>query len=1032
MPPRGPPRGRTQVPPDPPSAGSGRGTPARRRSAGRGGRGDGVRTAEASPQSRGGQSRRGTDDTQPARGQRGRGGSPSGLGGSPQGHGRWSPQGRGRGEEAVAPSIRSSSLGPGSSRGQPPRGRGEGSSTRIRSIGSRPPRRGHSRDEEEGEQFLASDLPVYRQPEAHITTVGVRRPEYGQAGKFRRIQVNTFPTRVTAKYVYQYDGAVFTPETFPSHKQPGRALNMRLMKELQSVVRPDIFDPPVVYDGRRKLYALKELDLTETRGLFNVVLDTMKFTIRLKRVGENIDTSILLNFVNGVRTDATDVIKANQVLDVALRMAPLSDMTLSVAKDHRVFYRPMDADELRAAGVRTADLGFGAVLWRGYFQSLRPTIDRLLVNVDVSTGVMYSPKNLVHLACDYLAYNITEQSPSDHDLQRLMRFIAGLRVEWKAIGTQNPAVPVIRTVKGLSGKGADREVFTLRDGRQMTVAEYFLEKEGRGLRHPSLPCVQVGNIEGGRGALIPLELCSVVPGQHLRTGLQVDMNRPRRALSVRPPIERLQSLEKGLQVLGYGQSDYVREFGVTVETSLLSTIARVLDPPTLKYRSGSNAQGEHIEVQPRNGSWNMRGNHFYKPARIGSWAVISYVPERVFPRQSATQLIERLVNACQEAGIEVANQNPGVQYLKHQDDILEQLDRVKNQFDHPPSLIFVVLPSDKSMATYTSVKHWGDIKTGIPTQCMKLLNCLSEREETWSNIAHQINMKLGGTNVVVDHKGLTGPGGVPLLGDMKSATVVMAGLRYPSYAAVVSSVDAHASKYVEQSRLQKKRPGNEIIEELQEMTGHLLSAHMRYRRQEAGPQYEVPSRLIFYRDGVSEDQFKTVLDEELPLIKKGCEALNINPKITLVIVTKRHHIRFFDKQENCRPGTVVDRDVVHPTTFDFYLQSHGQRGGGMTGRASLYSVLYDENNLTADQIQALSFALCHVYSCSTSAVSIPAPVYYAHRVCDRMANHLNPKAGGTPKISGQLSALPDDDTFDTFARAYKTIHANHEDVMYFV
>jgi len=84
-----------------------------------------------------------------------------------------------------------------------------------------------------------------------------------------------------------------------------------------------------------------------------------------------------------------------------------------------------------------------------------------------------------------------------------------------------------------------------------------------------------------------------------------------------------------------------------------------------------------------------------------------------------------------------------------------------------------VLPSDKSMATYTSVKHWGDIKTGIPTQCMKLLNCLSEREETWSNVAHQINMKLGGTNVVVDHKSLTVPGGVPLLGDMKSATVVM-------------------------------------------------------------------------------------------------------------------------------------------------------------------------------------------------------------------------------------------------------------------
>lgn len=48
-------------------------------------------------------------------------------------------------------------------------------------------------------------------------------------------------------------------------------------------------------------------------------------------------------------------------------------------------------------------------------------------------------------------------------------------------------------------------------------------------------------------------------------------------------------------------------------------------------------------------------------------------------------------------------------------------------------------------------------------------------------------------------------------------------------------------------------------------------------------------------------------------------------------------LRFFDKKDNCRSGTVVDRDVVHPTEFDFYLQSHGQRGPRV-GRAALYSV----------------------------------------------------------------------------------------------
>jgi hypothetical protein len=44
-----------------------------------------------------------------------------------------------------------------------------------------------------------------------------------------------------------------------------------------------------------------------------------------------------------------------------------------------------------------------------------------------------------------------------------------------------------------------------------------------------------------------------------------------------------------LQVLEYGQSDYVRQFGMNVETTagFLPVSARILNPPTLKYGPGS-------------------------------------------------------------------------------------------------------------------------------------------------------------------------------------------------------------------------------------------------------------------------------------------------------------------------------------------------------------------------------------------------------------------------------------------------------------
>jgi len=83
---------------------------------------------------------------------------------------------------------------------------------------------------------------------------------------------------------------------------------------------------------------------------------------------------------------------------------------------------------------------------------------------------------------------------------------------------------------------------------------------------------------------------------------------------------------------------------------------------------------------------------------------------------------------------------------------------------------------------------------------------------------------------------------------------------------------------------------------------------------------------------------------------EACKELGISPNITVIIVGKRHHVRFFppanggDKSGNCPAGTVVDRDVVHPTEFDFYLQSHGGLLG--TSRPAHYSVLYDENGFS--------------------------------------------------------------------------------------
>ncbi|KAL0166440.1 hypothetical protein M9458_038284, partial [Cirrhinus mrigala] len=89
---------------------------------------------------------------------------------------------------------------------------------------------------------------------------------------------------------------------------------------------------------------------------------------------------------------------------------------------------------------------------------------------------------------------------------------------------------------------------------------------------------------------------------------------------------------------------------------------------------------------------------------------------------------------------------------------------------------------------------------------------------------------------------------------------------------------------------------------------------------------------------------------------------------------------------NVPAGTTVDSTITHPSEFDFYLCSHAGIQG--TSRPSHYHVLWDDNCFTADELQLLTYQLCHTYVRCTRSVSIPAPAYYARLVAFRARYHL--------------------------------------------
>lgn len=206
----------------------------------------------------------------------------------------------------------------------------------------------------------------------------------------------------------------------------------------------------------------------------------------------------------------------------------------------------------------------------------------------------------------------------------------------------------------------------------------------------------------------------------------------------------------------------------------------------------------------------------------------------------------------------------------------------------------------------------------------------------------------------------------------------------PSVAAVTASHDPKAFRYNICWRLQP--PKMEIIGDLCDITKEHL---MFFFEATNGHK---PETIVFFRDGVSEGQFEAVQQAEIRAIRSACKRLQedgYEPKITFLVVQKRHHTRLFPRNErdsedrnmNVPAGTCVDTQITNPMMQDFYLVSHASIQG--VAKPTKYCTLWDDNRMSNDDIQELTYHLCHMFTRCNRSVSYPAPTYYAHLAAAR-------------------------------------------------
>nr|CAB3493686.1 unnamed protein product [Digitaria exilis] len=576
---------------------------------------------------------------------------------------------------------------------------------------------------------------------------------------------------------------------------------------------------------------------------------------------------------------------------------------------------------------------------------------------DISATAFYKSQPIVDFVVEYLNIRDTSKRLSDQERIKLKKALKGVRVET----THRRDMSIRYKITGLTST-------------PLNDLMYFIY-------------------------YIAVCVCNIAKGQRYSSKLNEHQVRNILTLACERPADRERRTSQVLENNNYAADDYAKEFGIKVNHQLTLVDARVLPAPKLKYHDS----GKETTCNPSIGQWNMINKKMVNGGSIKYWACLTFT-SRIHPNEIG-RFCEDLAMMCNSIGMQMSSQ-PCIQIKKaHHGNVEAAIRGIHGESVQVLSqqgltgqqleLLIIILP-DMS-GSYGMIKRLCETELGLITQCCAPRNIMKGGKQLLENLALKINAKVGGRNTVLEDA-LNRR--IPLLTDVP--TIIFGAdvthpspgeASSPSIAAVVASMDwPQVTKYkcLVSSQGHRVEIIDALFTEVRDpvkglVRGGMIRDLLISFRKSTGLRRE---RIIFYRDGVSEGQFSQVLLYEMDAIRKACASLEEGylPRVTFVVVQKRHHTRLFpenhrardqtDKSGNILPGTVVDTKICHPSEFNFYLCSHSGIKG--TSRPAHYHVLIDENGFTADALQTLTYNLCYTYARCTRSVSIVPPAYYAH------------------------------------------------------
>ena len=488
------------------------------------------------------------------------------------------------------------------------------------------------------------------------------------------------------------------------------------------------------------------------------------------------------------------------------------------------------------------------------------------------------------------------------------------------------------------------------------------------------------------------------------------------------------------------------EFSISMQDQPISVFGNIVPHPVLDF-------GDRVSYRPRAGKWDMKDKKVYRAAESGlkDWLVVNVhmfhhsASER---RRTVNHFVRGLMTTGRGMGVSIGEPYKQTAKDSHEEDLFFDLS-MDNDLHYPwklqnvlnrnhlipvkgnpnackfpklKAIIFII--DEKKDDHYNAIKVMCDVQFNLMSQVVFSKNVQQMDEASHitllQNLILKMNTKLGGINCLISDADR-------LRNIVDRYTMIMgADVTHPALSdSVTSSIacltaSCDREQYFYEVCLRVQLSYKETITDMYDMSYELIEKFRQRRGQ-------MPGKIIFFRDGVSEGQFDQVLREEVAALRNACQKLMTKqgsdqlPAITVIIVRKRHHTRFtpvhpdqgVGKTQNVPAGTTVDTQVVSPVDFDFYMCSHEATVVRLTlffvsfpmltifspshlysfipdqgtTRPTHYVVLVDESSMKPEELFRITFNLCHLYPPTTKSISIPIPVQYAHLAAKRARSH---------------------------------------------